>query len=211
MSPSHTHFCSLNSLLPILWRGVFEPSPLPSKLRYFSISDPLSRWLFLQLYTENKDQHIGKLQLLHQNKTKIKTDGCCHPPFFLLPQRECHLIYLMSLLPCASCILVFLLFQEHQQVFLSAQFFTILSTFLWQFKYVQPSPILKINKGKTPPNHNSIWNYCQSPSFFTHNLFRIPTTSPSVLFLIFHNNSDSLIWLMPHQYMKMGIIIYTII
>lgn len=128
MSPSHTHFCFLNSLLPILWKGAFETSSLPLNLRCFSISTPLSRWLCLQLYRENKNHYIRKSQILHQNKTKIKTDDCPHPPFFLLPQRECQLIYLRSLLPYAFCILIFLLFQEHQQTFLSAQFFTLLSS-----------------------------------------------------------------------------------
>jgi len=70
-------------------------------------------------------------------------------------------------------------------MFLSAQFCTLLSTFLCQFKYVQASLILKYLKEKLLLNIILYETTALSPSF-THNLFKKAITSPSVHFLIFH-------------------------
>lgn len=92
-------------------------------------------------------------------------------------------------------------------MFPSAQFCTLLSTFLWQFKYVQASLILKYIKEK-PLNHNSIWNYC--PVSFLHS--KPVQESQHFTFCPFSHFLHQLwlnIWLMPHHSIKMGIITST--
>ena len=107
ISPSHT----------LLLYEQPPPYSLQKCFQTLTISKPQlflhpcsSQQMILSLTLRRNKRHYRGNQLLHQNKLKIKTNGCPHPPFFLLLQRECHLIYLRSLFPCAFCILIFLPF-----------------------------------------------------------------------------------------------------